>query len=146
MTDIRNNRGHSRKLKIGVGGQPLVSHALWCCSIYFALLLWQQEFEIWSELSSAMIMSAAKLAEWGRTTAYKFPSKGHIGTEHKFTFSGRISPSRCRRNGVLEANVRCREPARPKIRSHCLPGVSFEERTSESFRNWRMGAEGMPGA
>lgn len=37
MTDIRNNRGHSRKLKIGVGGQPVVSHALWCCSIYFAL-------------------------------------------------------------------------------------------------------------
>ena len=26
MTDFRNNRGHSRKLKIGVGGQPVVSH------------------------------------------------------------------------------------------------------------------------
>ena len=26
MTDVRNNRGHSRKLKIGVGGQPVVSH------------------------------------------------------------------------------------------------------------------------
>ena len=62
MTDLRNNRGHSRKLKIGVGGQPVVSHFS-VFDLIFRFLLYQQDLEIWSELSSTMIMSAAKLAE-----------------------------------------------------------------------------------
>ena len=73
MTDVRHNRGHSRKLKIGVGGQPVVSamklslqplffllhtrsSKLWL--FYFTQQSWQNEIELQPTSSLGKVTSA----------------------------------------------------------------------------------------
>lgn len=70
MTDVKQARGHSRKLKIGVGGQPVVSillalradSTLICCKTVVCLIphqqSWNSDVELQPTISQGKVTAA----------------------------------------------------------------------------------------